>query len=84
MSFVTITINHNPQNEPSIVKWEINKGFLSPESERISIEFEGASYSFVLDEDNPRLEVWNIDDKGEVSDMKANISLPKANSPDRA
>lgn len=71
-----ITINHNLGTHTLIEKWAINDGLFPPEPERVSVEYNNLSYSLVFDKDNPRVEMWNLDEEGEIKEIIQTITLP--------
>lgn len=74
---IKITINYNQNSLVEIQQWPIVQGH-TPDTDRISVEFNGMSYSLVLDKDNPRIETWSLDENNEIKAIIAHTSLPRA------
>lgn len=74
-----ITINPDVNTTLSINGWPINTGNKDPldfEPERVDIERGRLSYSLVFTSDGPKLEIWDVDESGELAGLKTSIDLP--------
>lgn len=78
---VKVTINLSKDQDLHIQQWPIKPFADIEENNRISIEWRGTSYSFVMDEKEPRMELWNVDASTEIKDIAAVIRFPKVVSP---
>ena len=75
MQNIKLTINYNADSNVEIQQWPLVK-CNTEESDRVSVELNGMSYSLVLDKENTRVEVWDIDNNGEIEKIKAHFKLP--------
>lgn len=69
-----ITVHPDIDGTFSFGGWPIN---INQESERVDIERGNKCYSIVFTPEGPILEIWNVDDSGELDGLDRTIHLPK-------
>lgn len=72
---IKITINYNANSPVEIQQWPLVTGVFV-ERDRVSAEVNGMSYSLILDPKDPRVEVWDTDENGEINNLVAHYGLP--------
>ncbi len=70
-----IIVNLFPQNSFDISSWNL---IHQDEPERISVQKNGKEYSIIFDE-NPKLEIWSLDKKGELDKLEDTKYLANPN-----
>ena len=73
---IKITINGLERQPISINQWSIYSENAEDDKCRVSVEFNGLSYSVVLDDKNPRIETWCLNPAGEIDKMISFSTLP--------
>ena len=69
--FAKITINCSPHESVEVRQWPISEENRPDDKSRISVEYQGLSYSFVLDGGTPTLQTWTTTPDGEIDKLIA-------------
>lgn len=72
-----ITINPDVDTKVDIGGWPINTrpDLIEKEPDRVDVERDSVCYSLVFSSDGPKLEIWEVDDSGELCGMQKIIDL---------
>lgn len=76
-----VTINPDSETSLTVGGWPINtnpdQDPLDKEPERVNVERDGKSYSFVFTSDGVKVEIWDLEDDGELGGLRHVLDLPQ-------
>jgi hypothetical protein len=68
---IKIIVNPYPETNLSYSQWPISKD----EPQRVSVQWQNKSYSLVLHNNAPVVEVWSLDKGGEIDKQEKTVPL---------
>lgn len=75
-----VIINHDIETATSVFQYPLIPSELTDfkkENNRVSVDYQNYSYSFVFDEKTPKVEVREICHNGELGRMIYNLEIPR-------